>query len=421
MCGIAGIHVFNPENAPKYSKMENAIDNLFSAIDHRGGDATGFVAISDEGNVVWQKASCNAFEFYKERRNIPWGTRSVLLHTRMATQGSAAFPENNHPVRRGSVYIVHNGHIWNDNEVFRKTKRERYGQVDSEAIAAVIAKFGIMETHKAMEEVAGAAAIGVIDETRPGIMVLARGASSPLMFYRNENIAVFASTKEAVKRAWKTLYGTAPKDNKIMDVDEGTAIYLDNSEVETKRFVPDDYYYSYSRPVSNYTGGLYYSGGRYSHYLDNKKSLADKWDWSDEKEDLSHDDLKVTFVGEGEILCSHGCDYLDCEICNPDDEFGSYLPVKADEFKETPKISSGGNGWVDAAKCELCDLWFAEYELTKVKDWEDDWMFCKTCMEEMSEVLTDVASLDKPIRIHGQSIDEDAAITWLTTDEVEYI
>lgn len=386
MCGIAGIHIFNPENAPKYSKIENAIDNLFSAIDHRGGDATGFVAVNGEGDVVWQKASCNAFEFYKERRNIPWGARDILLHTRMATQGSAAFPENNHPVRRGSVYVVHNGHIWNDHEVFRSTKRERYGQVDSEAIAAVISKFGIMQTHKAMEEVAGAAAIGVVDENKPGYMVLARGASSPLMWYRNDNVAVFASTKDAVKRAWRTLYGTAPKENKIIDVPEGTAIYLEDKEVYTQRFIPDDFYYSKN------TGQTYY-GGKYGSYYSTSK--YDDWDDTDKK--LDHDGMKITFVGtEGNILCSHGIDELDCEICNPDDEYGSYLPVPYD--KDTPKISDGsGKGWLNAAKCELCDLWFAENELANVRDWEDSWVFCNSCLEEMSEIVAD-CEVSKPKR-----------------------
>ena len=28
MCGIAGIHVFNPEFAPKWTKMEEAVDTL---------------------------------------------------------------------------------------------------------------------------------------------------------------------------------------------------------------------------------------------------------------------------------------------------------------------------------------------------------------------------------------------------------
>lgn len=399
ICGIAGIHVLNPENAPKYSKIEYAIDDLLRAIDHRGGDATGFVAISDEGQVAWQKASCNASEFYKERRPIPWGTRSVLLHTRMATQGSAAFPENNHPVRRGSVYIVHNGHIWNDNEVFIKTNKRRYGQVDSEAIAAVIAKFGIMKTHEAMEEVSGAAAIGVIDEAKPGFMALARGASSPLMFYRNDNIAVFASTMDAVKRAWRTLYGTAPKDDKIMDVDEGTVIYLDNNEIDVKRFLPDDYYYR----AKNYNTGYYTVNGQRVKSWSNSGFYG----WKDEKDDtLDHDDLRIT------ILCSHGINGKDCDICNPDDEYGSFLPVKAEDFKETPKISNGGKGWVDAGKCELCDLWFAEHELYDVRDWEDNWRFCKDCMEEMSEIVSDVSKLEKPFRIHDQKLDEDAALTW---------
>ena len=215
--------------------MEYALDALTFALDHRGGDATGYVAVSDELTEC-QKASCKADEFYKERRALPWGVRSLLVHTRMATQGSPAFPENNHPVRRGSVYVVHNGHIMNDAEIFRKANRTRYGSVDSEAIAAIIAKYGIMRTHEAMEEVSGAAAIGVVDETRPGVMVLARGHSSPLMFHRNDNVAVFASTKNAVQNAWKMLYGTAPKDKNIEDIDEGVALYL-NGDVEKKKFL----------------------------------------------------------------------------------------------------------------------------------------------------------------------------------------
>lgn len=417
MCGIAGIHILNPENAPKYSKIENAIDNMLFAIDHRGGDATGFVAISDDGQVAWQKASCDANDFYKERRNIPWGTRSVLLHTRMATQGHQAFPENNHPVKRGGIYVVHNGHIWNDNEVFRKTSRTRYGQVDSEAIAAAIAKYGITKTHEAMEIVAGAAAIGVVDETKPGYMVLARGSSSPLMFYRNENVAVFASTAEAVKRAWKVLYGTAPKDNKIMDVDEGTAIYLDDSEVYTERFIPDDYYYKTKSSWSNST----YYGGHYGGYYTVNNKYGNSWDgWEDEKEDkdISHDDLKITY------LCEHGCSGHDCEICNPDDEHGSFLPVKVAEHSKPKILDGSGKGWLEAAKCELCDLWFAEDELTPVRDWEDEWQFCADCLEEMAEVLGEVKRLnpeDRPVRIHGQRIDEDAPINWLSADSLDYI
>lgn len=378
MCGIAGIHVFNPNHDLRWSKFETAVDHLLSAIDHRGGDATGIVAVSDE-ETVWQKASCGAFDFYRERKNLPWGFRNVLLHTRMATQGSAAFPENNHPVRRGSVYIVHNGHIWNDYEVFKnKVKLDRYGQVDSEAIAAMISKYGIMRTHEAMEELSGAAAIGAVDESNPGLMVLARGASSPLMFYRNEHIAVFGSTKEAVKRAWKSLYGTGPKDKKIEDVAEGIAIYLDESE-ERRTFRPDDYYYS--KAIVKSSGTSSWSNGQYS-YNDPKITVVSPYGGRE------IDDHEEIMAGLEHGLCKHFTNYLDCEVCNPDDEGGSFLPSE--------------KKWINAHQCDLCEAWFGEDELLRVEDWEDKWVFCDSCMEEMSDVIN-ACDMSKPVRIYDLS------------------
>ncbi len=403
MCGIAGIHILNPDNAPKWTKIEDAIDTMFAAINHRGGDATGFVAVGDE-DVVWQKASCDAFDFYKERKNIPWRTRSVLLHTRMATQGLAAFPENNHPIRRDSVYVVHNGHIWNDRDVFRMIKSsERHGQVDSEAIAALIADYGIKETHKAMEELSGAAAIGAIDANNPGLMVLARSSSSPLMFYHNENVAVFGSTLETVTKAWKVLYGTAPKSNKIEEVKEGVALYLENGTISRERFTPDDYFYSYS---GNYTGG---KSVYHKSWKDN-----DPYEklYEDEELDALYSEPNVTFVVGGNVYCGHNCLWDDCEICNPDDINGSYLPatVNAHDFIrngqwvkgvfipscdiDSPTIDPARRKkpWIDAEECDLCGDWFPADELVTVDDWEDKWIFCGKCTEEMSDVIEEVGT-----------------------------
>lgn len=362
MCGIGGIHVFNPGNAPKWLNMEHAIDALFTTLDYRGGDATGFVAIGDDSKSVWQKASCDASAFFKERRALPFNTRSVIVHTRMATQGSAAFPENNHPIRRGSVYIVHNGHIYNDWEVFKKVNRDRYGQVDSEAIAILIAKHGIMNTHRAMEEISGAAAIAVVDETRPGLMALARGSSSPLMFYKNDNVAVFGSTIESVKRAWTCLYGSAPKDKHIENVKEGTAIYLDK-KTHRKKFTPDDFY------ITKYA---------YAPVTDTITKMSDKWD------NYSVDDYK------GVILCSHGCRTKDCEICSTawDSEWEevdgheSFLPMVREE---------------DETACELCGLLITG-KIVRIKEVDDTWVMCENCAEELAEVSIDCEIHRVPLR-----------------------
>lgn len=403
MCGIAGIHILNPERAPSYLKMEKAIDRMLAAIDHRGGDATGFIAIGQDGDKEWQKASCKANEFYMERRSIPYRTRSVLMHTRMATQGSAAFPENNHPVNRGSVYVVHNGHVFNDAEVFKKTNRNRYGQVDSEAIAAVVAKFGIMRTHKAMEEIRGSAAIGVVDETRPGIMALARGSSSPLMFYHNDNIALFASTASAIQAGWNTLYGTPPNYSNIEDIDEGVALYLDD-KVTREKFHTDSYYtYVYAGKKDDE-----------KNKSDHHKNTWDEQAWghaSDyglgcwDEDEFYGPAYSSTKGSRAIILCQHGIREHDCDVCNPDDYDGSYLPLKRDEAFLDREMDS----YLSAKKCDLCANYFPEDELKEVKDMSDTWEFCEDCLVEMWDVVEDIDSSRKK-SIHSTSMDEHVTI-----------
>jgi len=370
--------------------MEKAIDVMLETIDHRGGDATGFVAIGEDGSKTWQKASCKARDFYLERKEIPYRTRSVLMHTRMATQGSPAFPENNHPVRRGSVFIVHNGHVWNDKEIFRKTRRDRYGQVDSEAIAAIIAKYGIMRTHKAMEEISGAAAIGVVDETRPGVMALARGSSSPLMFYANDDVAVFGSIKWTITKAWEILYGTAPKDKNIIDVDEGVAIYLDDG-IEVEKFKTDDYF-KYVSSTPKKTTYVSSTGKTYS------------WDeWEEDKDSYlsgKESDKYGSYYGKALILCEHGVTEEDCDICNPDDENGSFLPVLREGSDDIA-------GWIPAAKCDLCSAYVEEEDIIDVEDMDDKWSFCKDCAEEMGEVISECAvNKNRATTIHSQTLEE---------------
>lgn len=337
ICGIGGIHVLNTQRAPSHIKMEYALDKLALSLNHRGGDATGYVAITNDGHSAWQKASCDAHTFCRDRRSLPGNVRSLLVHTRLATQGHQAFPENNHPVRRGSVYVIHNGHVFNDGEIFKKANRERFGQVDSEAIAALIAKYGIMKAHKAMEEISGAAAIAAVDETRPGIMVLARSSSSPLMFYENGNIAVFASTHDCVREIWKILYGTPPAWNSIKDIREGVALYL-GKEVEKVEFLPDDTFW--------------YHGKRY------EKSMY-SWDtWGSTKTIETSKALPVGSTKEDEKISAY--DDFNCELCGH--------PIIGDEIE----VFDGDDTWILCEDC-VTSLWgtISANDIKRIHDDED--------------------------------------------------
>lgn len=234
MCGIAGVYLLDGSLKVNLDAM---LDTMLDAIDHRGGDATGFVALSDEGVVEWQKASCDARDFAKGRRRVPEGTRTIVAHTRWATLGLPAFMENNHPLKRGSFYAVHNGHITNHHKLFELAGREGYGQVDSEAVPARLASLGKLGALGVlMQEVEGGAAVAAVDESHPKDLAIARGYQSPMFVLRTKKIVLFGSTEQTVKSAYEKHVGKLPKRAKIEALKQGTLLYFRDGTLKRSTF-----------------------------------------------------------------------------------------------------------------------------------------------------------------------------------------
>ena len=230
MCGIGIIHLRDPQRAG--IRWDPAADALLKAIAHRGRDATGYVAITQDGRDVCQKAACDAGTFLKYRRSIPADTQTLLLHTRAATQGHEAFPENNHPVRRGDFYVVHNGHVMNDREVFKLAERDPFGDVDTEAIAALFAALDDLgAAGKALAELDGDAAIGVVDRRHPGRAIIARGIGSPLYVLETRRAIIAASTPDACESAHRAGIGSLGRARPKW-CEEGTVLHINGSHVK---------------------------------------------------------------------------------------------------------------------------------------------------------------------------------------------
>lgn len=229
------------------------LDSLLLSIESRGRDATGFVAISDEMDNEWHKASCEAKTFCAYRRFVPEKARVVIGHTRWATQGLPEFVENNHPIKRGPYFIIHNGHVNNDDELFASAKRWPYGRVDSEAIAARLSSMDdLARLGEVMEEIDGDAAVAAVDERDPSKLVLARGRSSPLWVYSGRVIVIFASTKDAVEKAHKDHVGHL-SDARLFEMKEGEQYLWDGDALHRNEFKFKTKTYSWSNPANQTT------------------------------------------------------------------------------------------------------------------------------------------------------------------------
>ena len=180
MCGIIGY--VGPKGV-----VPVLLDGL-KRLEYRGYDSAG-LAFLQGGRLVVQRSVGKI----RDLENALWGKdyrgEIGLGHTRWATHGRPT-EENAHPHTdcRGEVVVVHNGIIENYLALKQKLKAEGHtfrSETDTEVIAHLIEKY-LREAdlptavRRALKEVAGAYAIGVLWQGDPDRIVGAR-ASSPLV------------------------------------------------------------------------------------------------------------------------------------------------------------------------------------------------------------------------------------------------
>lgn len=260
MCGIAGFcrnpndHDFNANTLAK---------TLLLGIEHRGKDATGAAWRDKRGNVQVQKHATTASE-YVQQLSVWKKASTVILHTRMWTQGPPSNPDNNHPLIAGRITGVHNGQVTNDYELYRALPNYTpAGKVDSEAIFATInavnEKYSVTDALEAPEATMAVSWLDATDEANE--MHIARGYSNPLIVGQTVGgTVIWASTKDAVIDGAKSV---GLELCYLDETEEGTYYKLrDGLIVEKKSFTPAPNW-NYSRSYSSTSYGK--SSGTYSN------------------------------------------------------------------------------------------------------------------------------------------------------------
>ena len=234
MCGIAGF-CLNPKHHVNTTELAS---QMLLDIEHRGYHATGVAWINKEGRRAITKAPISASKFIatKAGQGVCKDATTAILHTRWATQGSPTLNDNNHPIPRGKIVLTHNGHISNDVALFKQLKVPRIGQVDSEAVAALIA-FTNAPIAEALSRVQGTAALAWIEQGKGNTLHLARINSSPLWIAQTKSGSlVYGSTKQTIENAAIMLDSTL---DWVHDADEGEYFKIKNGKiVEHQNFTP---------------------------------------------------------------------------------------------------------------------------------------------------------------------------------------
>lgn len=243
MCGVAGF-CFSNDSCINARHLTRA---LLEAIEERGREASGYAYPDADGNIYDNCAPLPAKEFVKSRREFRMdaAARTAIMHTRLATKGTVNNPLNNHPVLSyadtgETIAAVHNGGVWNDDEAFERFELTRYGQVDSEIIPAMIAKYGSAQYAEIFNELTGGIATAWLDERNPGTLHMLRAWDSPMVFASIDVLdklglkikgVIFASTVKALTAALGALGLDWSMDGvKQFEIGEGEFLFAENGE-----------------------------------------------------------------------------------------------------------------------------------------------------------------------------------------------
>ena len=194
----------------------------------RGTDATGIAYVGQHGISIYKQPK----PAHRVPLRVPSYARSIIGHTRQATQGSAKLSCNNHPFHgtagRNSFALAHNGVIWNDLSLRREMNLPAT-EVETDSYIAV----QLLEQQKALsfdslrtmaEALRGSYTFTILDDLERVWFV--RG-NNPLCLYEypDHGFFLYASTQMILDCAVERL-GIQKLPHQEIPIDEGEMLLM---------------------------------------------------------------------------------------------------------------------------------------------------------------------------------------------------
>ena len=146
MCGIFGLTVRKSSDV-KFETMNAALEKLGVLSELRGKDSSGFlsrnemsksISILKTNEKITSLFRTESFksQVLKDYDDYKAGTTSLtwLGHSRLVTHGSQLDQQNNQPVTKRGISLVHNGIITNVDSLWSKMGGQRSFDIDSEVL-----------------------------------------------------------------------------------------------------------------------------------------------------------------------------------------------------------------------------------------------------------------------------------------------
>jgi len=221
MCGIVG-----------YIGTRRVVPILIEGLkrlEYRGYDSAG-VVYAQEGRLVKHRAQGKLVNLEEKLDAVPDTTsHQGLGHTRWATHGAPS-EENAHPHSdcSGELVVVHNGIIENYRSLRKKLERKGHrfrSDTDTEVIVHLVEEYLdgdlVKAVRRALKDLEGAYAVGVIWAKRPDMIIAARN-QSPLVLGQAQDGTFLASDIPAL----------LPYTNEVVFLEDGDLAVLTREGIE---------------------------------------------------------------------------------------------------------------------------------------------------------------------------------------------
>ena len=239
MCSLFGW--LDYQGIVPYRIKKKLTQALANAAEERGTDAAGISYVHGKDVVIFKRPK----PAHKLHLNPPEGTRAVMGHTRMTTQGDEKHNYNNHPfpgfAGDTSFAFAHNGVIWNDREL-RKEKQLPDTHIETDSYVAVQLlqqsdKLDFESLKDMAETVEGNFTFSVLDQNNN--MYIIKGSNPMcLLHFPALWLYVYASTESIMKNALKRV-GLHKFAYERVQADEGDILRIDKTGViERAEFEP---------------------------------------------------------------------------------------------------------------------------------------------------------------------------------------
>jgi glucosamine--fructose-6-phosphate aminotransferase (isomerizing) len=239
MCGIVG--------AVAERNVTPILIEGLKRLEYRGYDSAGVALVDDSGALSRARALGKVAELEGVLAREPRSGRVGIAHTRWATHGAPS-EGNAHPhVAGGTVAVVHNGIIENYAVLRERLREEGYeftSDTDTEVIANLVLRNRrngddlVLAVRRAVGELDGAYAIGVMDVGAPERLVAAR-MGSPLVIGIGVGEHFLASDVAALIPVTQQFVILEQGDVAEVRRDGVTVTGVDGQPVERERVVSD--------------------------------------------------------------------------------------------------------------------------------------------------------------------------------------